>query len=128
MIPHSALDIKRNFSSIQDTFYQIVKQGKITTDKGRELDFKNCIFIFTFTSYQKTMGFSQSQHLLSFDVDEFDPYVLDFPSPREEDVRKYLSFLLKRNSKKKLSDSISQILKKSHYEKNGYKNLDTFIK
>ena len=121
-------DLDKTNSSIQDTFYQIVKQGKITTDKGRELDFKNCIFIFTFTSYQKTMGFSQSQHLLSFDVDEFDPYVLDFPSPSEEDVRKYLSFLLTKNPKKILSDSFSQILKKSHYEKYGYKKLDVFIK
>ncbi len=108
--------------NIKDLIKEILKEGYITDNKGDKIYFNNSfIFLTDDTIPNNKIGFVNSSNNKNYnEIEDLVDEVIKFESLKEEDLINYLQ--------SKGVYNISEIIKKSNYEKVNYKNLDKLIK
>lgn len=79
-------------TTLYETFNQIFKTGTIINNQGETLDFKNCIFLITYQTNNKRIGFNDGVNISS----SFDKYkkivseVIELPNTSESNLERIL--------------------------------------
>ena len=95
MFPFLSIESKANIRSenaFLSSFNQIFKTGTIINNQGETLDFKNCIFLITYQTNNKRIGFNDEVSISS----GFDKYkkivseVIELPNTSEINLERIL--------------------------------------
>lgn len=133
-------EIERAHPKVLNLFLQILDNSEIKDSKGTVIDFHNVIIIMTTNIFKKKeLGFQKTSTSLEELNQAFGiPFmnriekVLSFNDLREEDIMKIIELELKRNKKYQKvhlnSSEKQEIMKKSHYQEYGARQIKSLLK